>query len=215
MTENNITGRLMLWETAISESQSLLKLALRANCGANQNWQKQEQKEYQNKLKKFTKTRDDYQEDTINISQIKDYYEKYGRPFPYLAECFAIHNACLNLAIIYFCQIYTTGNQNKHASENTKQFRNEHLPIILGRVFSNKEEMIKYEALVGKLNKVRNKMIGHADADALNIQHKGIVTTIGGPQNITRDIDLEHWLAFMEPLRIAILEYMNEIKKHN
>ena len=56
-------------------------------------------------------------------------------------------------------------------------------------------------------------MIGHADAKPLNIQHKEVVTTIGGEQTITRELDLKFWLSFMELLHIAILEYINKNEK--
>ena len=214
MTKEEITGRFMLWEMAVSEAQSCLKTAKRALEGSKQSFQKDEQKKYQEQLQEFIKTRDDYKEGTITSTQLNEYNDKYNRPFPYLAECFALHRACLNLAIIYFCQIFNTGYGNEAAAKNTKQFREEYLDIVLQRIFPTNKEMGKFNKLLEQLMQVRDGMIGHADAGTLNIEHKEFVTTIGGPQNITRSIDMNFWLSFMEPLRRGILEYMNEIKKN-
>jgi len=213
MTKEEFTGRLMLWDMAVGEAQQLLKTAKRALAGLKQKVQKDEQGEYELRLSKFIQDRDDYKEDHITTTQCSEFSKVYNRPFPYLAECILIHHACLNLAIIHFCQIFTTGHGNSGATSNKKEFQDAHLKPILQKVFITDEQMEKFNELREKIKQVRDGMIGHADAELLNIQHKEVVTTIGGSQIITQELDLDFWLSFMEPLHRAILEYMNENKK--
>lgn len=211
MTLNEFKGRCLLWGHAVRQTKMCLNIAFRAMKGSKQDFQENEQRIYQDKLKEFQKEHSGYEEGTLKLSVKREFDRKHERPFPYKAECYIINHISIKLAIVYFCQILTTGYGDQNASAN-ETFRQEHMENILSRVFDTKEKRAKFEALTEKLKLARDKMIGHADAEAFNISHGTPVTTMGGVQNITEDLDLEYWHSFLEEFEQSITSYMNEQK---
>ena len=162
------------------------------------------------------KKQPDYKPGTMLISQREKFNEIYPRQFPTWSECIHVNEACIELAIVYFCQIFNEGfGQENSASQNNKSFRNEHLTIVLSKVFIDEESLNKFTKLRDIILTTRDKMIGHADADAYQISHGIPISTMKAPRQIWNEIDIDFWISFLEPLRIATYNYANEIKIKN
>ena len=82
-------------------------------------------------------------------------------------------------------------------------------------MFTNNDDLEKFNKLKDVIVTARNKMIGHADANAYSIRHRTPVSTMKGPKNIWRNIDFDFWVSFLEPMRIATYNYANLIKIKN
>ena len=188
--KNELVGRLWLWAHSIDKTKELLIIAQRAALGKNQDFQISERDEYIKKLNEFVKQQPDYKTDTIFSSQQQKFDQIYPRQFPTWGECFQIYDACIELAIIYFCQIFNFAHgEEGTASSNATRFRNEHFLAILNKVFTNNDDLEKFNKLKDVIVTARNKMIGHADANAYSIRHRTPVSTMKGPKNIWSNID--------------------------
>lgn len=215
-TKNELIDRLWLWAHSIEKTKELLNLSRRSKIGENQSSQISERDLYIQKLNEFVKKQPDYKPGTMLISQRQKFNEIYPRQFPTWSECVYINEACIELAIVYFCQIFNDGfGQENSASKNNKSFRNEHLTILLSKVFMNEESLNKFTKLKDIILTARDKMIGHADADAYSISHGIPISTMKAPRQIWSEIDFDFWISFLEPLRIATYNYANEIKIKN
>jgi len=212
-SKNEIVGRLWLWAQSISMTQQLLGLAFRANIGKNQDTQINERDNYIKNLNEFVKNQPDYKPDTIFSTQQIMFDNIYYRPYPTWNECISMHDACVELAIVYFCQILNDGYHSDNSSaSNSRAFRDFHFPPILKRTFKNEDEFNKFEILKKQLTTARDKMIGHADGDSYSIQHGNPVSTIKGSVSLWREIDFGFWSSFLETMRIETYNYTNLIK---
>lgn len=188
-TKNEIVGRLWLWAQAVSMTQILLQQAARAENGKHQTFQINERDQYIKDLNKFAAEQPDYRPGTILSSQQNKFDAIYQRPFPTWMECFTLNEACIELAIVYFCQILNDGYESQGSSaSNNKVFRESHLPRILDRVFEA-GDLDKFQTLKKQLTTARDKMIGHADGDSYNIFHGDPISTMKGPSSSWIDID--------------------------
>ncbi|MBA3680872.1 MAG: hypothetical protein H0W73_06855 [Bacteroidetes bacterium] len=212
-TENEQVGRLWLWANAILQTQYLLKLAFRAEEAKREKFRIDEMEDYFKRLQEFAKTQPDYKEGSTKSSHQTLFNELHSQVFPTWSECAQTYDTAIELAIIYFCQVFTSGNSlSGSVAENNKTFKDEHLSIILDRVFQTQEEKEKFGILKTKIILARDKAIGHADGTTYEIIHGSTVSTMKGPKNYWRDIDFIFWNSFLERMRIASYNYANEIK---
>ena len=213
MSDNlEIRGRLFLWHNAVVETQKLLILAKRSKAATEQKNILDEGEIYSKSLKDFASKKPGYTEGSINFSTIQEFDKQYKRPFPITTECFAMHQACVELAIVYFAQILNIGYEDTgKVAKNTPEFRNEHLNAIASQIFSNQDEINRFFAFHEEIRSARNQMIGHADGQSFNVKHGFPVSSHKMSREAWKDIDFEYWSSFLEPFRIKILEYANEI----
>lgn len=215
MDENSkkeLIGRLWLWADSIVRTQGLLQLAFRANVGKYQESQKEEMDNYIKKLNEFVHAQPESKPGTIFSSQQIAFDQIFHRPFPTQIECAGIYDACIELAIMYFCQIFNSGyGNNGEAARNDKNFVNEHFNSILTNAFETKDELEKFEQIKEKILTARDKMIGHSDADSYSIHH-GHPISVKKSTRSWRDIDIELWSSFLDKVIIEIHNYSNRIK---
>lgn len=141
-TKKEIIGRIWLWSESISKTKHLLEMSFRALEG------KQDEKR---------------RAEIIKTERILD-RENYSESFPTWLECCAIYDAFVELAIIYFCQVFNSGRgQDGETAKSDKNFRDQHLSNILSQVFPTKAEMESFELLKYKIITARDKVIGHSD----------------------------------------------------
>lgn len=144
--------------------------------------------------------------------------------FPTYIDSCAIYENSIELAIIYFCQIYTRGKpKSEIIAVNNPTFINEHLNKIINKVFDSDEKLKKYTILQKNILITRHKIIAHADGSSFNISHGPTFSVMKGkaPFSIgplmkdgepTSHIDVEFWESFLEPLKIEIVNYTNALK---
>jgi hypothetical protein len=209
--KNELKGRFWLWVSAISQTQDLLHLASRSFEAKDQENIVGQFKVDNDKFHEFRKTLPDYKEETMNVNHFSMFNSIYKKKFPELVECFSIHDACIELAIVYFCQIMNPGNSDPgNASRNDRSFIDMHLNKIASRALSG-EEMLKFNSLCVELKTARDKMLGHADAKAFNINHGEQVSSMKMHRQSWQEIDINFWREILEKLRISTLKYSNEI----
>src|SRR6185436_7989328 len=103
--KNEIVGRLWLWEESLNKTKHLLEMAFRTNEGKHDKLRLHEQENYRSNLDEFCKGQSGYRPGLISPSYKKKFDEAYPRSFPTWLECCAIHDAFVELAIVYFCQL--------------------------------------------------------------------------------------------------------------
>ena len=207
-----IKGRLYLWHNAISECKSILNLAKKSKDAISQKNIIDDDKQYMKKYHDFLKTQDDYKQGSQKLSHWLKFQKKHKANFPSIVDCITLETNNIMLAIVFFSQIFNIGyGDDEKAKKNSKEFQNQHLDDILKIKFSE-EEIINFHKLKDTILKIRNSMIGHADAKEFNIEHGNPITRMKMFSSKIKDIDLEFWLYCLEPLRLSILEYSNNSK---
>ena len=117
--KNELIGRLWLWVHSIERTQALLQLAFRAKIGMNQQSQEDEMDNYWQKFNEYVRAQPDYKPEIILSSQRIAFDKSFHRVFPTLPECGGIYDTCIELAIVYFCQIFNKGFW-KHRRSSSK-----------------------------------------------------------------------------------------------
>ena len=205
-----VRGRLWLWELAVSQTQQLLFLAKRSKIGAEQQHIRDELNAYTKSLQDFARGRPDYKEGNLKSSVKKEFDAQHPRAFPTLIECMTIHDACIELAIVYFSQILNIGHADTgSAAKSDKIFRDQHLNAIASMVFPDQPDNDRFFDFCKQILTARNKMIGHADGEAFDIQHGTPISKMKSFRQAWEHIDLTYWASFLERLRVGILEYAN------
>lgn len=203
-----VRGRLWLWDLAVTQTQQLLLLAERSKSGAEQQHIRDELDAYNKSLRDFVRGKPDHEEGLLRLSIVKEFDTQHPRVFPTWAECMLIHDACIELAIIYFSQVLNVGHADiGSAAKSDKPFRDQHLKAIASAVFPERSDFDRFFNLCDQILTARDKMIGHADGKAFGIQHGNTASTMKMYRQAWEHIDLEYWSSFLERLRIGILEY--------
>lgn len=216
MDESNTTleihGRLWLWITALLECEQILKLALRAEMEMNTQESIDKEMRYEAAFNLFTSTQPDYSPGTSKQSHRDAFSKIQQKEFPAYTECFSLRNYLLMLATVLFCQIFNNGfGSEGKAAGNTKTFISLHLSNVLDKVFTSDEEKIRFESFSNQLKSARDKMIGHADSDAFDIKYVPGSSSMKLPSAAILGIDVEYWSAIISPLRLAVIEYSNQV----
>lgn len=205
-----VRGRLWLWESAVLQTQQLLFLAERSRSGAEQQHIHDELDAYNKSLRDFARGKPDHEEGVLKLSVAKEFDSQHPRAFPTWTECMTIHDACIELAIVYFSQILISGYQDTgSAAKSDKPFRDQHLNTIASMVFPDQSDIDRFFDFCEQVLTARNKMIGHADGEAFAIEHGTPVSKMKSYRQAWEHIDLKYWASFLERLRIGILEYAN------
>lgn len=206
--EFELRGRLFLWEVAIFRTQELLALSRRSWGGKDQDNIKRQDDVYLDKFNEFRKGMLDYREGVIEHNHMIVFDMVYHRPFPTIGECFSLHGACIELAIIYFCQILNSGNSDPGvAAKNNKDFINKHFNAIVNSVLTL-EEIDKFNHLCDELRTARDKMLGHADARSFDIQHGEPISSMKLHSESWKHIDIEFWSYSLERFKVGMSSYL-------
>lgn len=209
---NEIQGRLWLWTISIDRTRHFLDLAFRARRGADQEFQKKEFEEYNEKLQEFTKKLSDPNAGSISSSHRRSFDASIQRPFPTLNECMSIYDACIELAIVHFCQVFNAGYpSNGQTSSNNKEFIKKHFDKIIEKTFFSEEERKKFDELKEQILTSRDKLIAHTDGDSYSITHGSLVSKLSQSRS-WRNIDIEFWHSFLDKMYEETHNYKMRLK---
>ncbi|MGZ3892918.1 MAG: hypothetical protein ACXVPN_03865 [Bacteroidia bacterium] len=151
----------------------------------------------------------------FRANQEKDQQNTNGS-FPSRLECCGIYETCIELAVVYFCQIFTSGEEKAEmAAKNDEDFRRVHLERIISEVFDTEDKKNNFATLKKALKTARDKIIAHADAKSFKIGHGDSISVMKGNPLISRNIDIEFWESFLEPMETKIKLYSAEFKYIN
>ncbi|MGR6862762.1 hypothetical protein ACU5EH_22460 [Aliivibrio salmonicida] len=210
MNSEEAKGRFFLWHAAICETQRLISLAIKCENASKSPQLRDVLAQRMERYHAFRKQQPDYQEGIQFHSHLVEFGRLNPEPFPSITDCFQLKDSNTMLAVVMYCQIYMSGYLDEGtAASNNKPFREEHLEPILVEVFPSTEDREIYEAFVEKIVSARNKMLGHADAEAFEVKHGTPVSSHKLHVTAIKDIDLHYWQSFLEPLRVALLKYSN------
>lgn len=207
-----IKGRLWLWESAISECQSILRLLSRNQMELDTGRPLERERALDSKFQEFAKQQSDYTPGTLKHSHIKMFYDANPKEFPCFTDCVSITKYGHMLVVVLFCQILNKGNFDEGiVAGNTKPFIAAHLNKIVDRLFSSEEEKEKFKNFQNQCLKARDQMIGHADGKAFNLKHGKVVSSMKMIASCVDDIDFDYFSDILESFRIEILKYANEV----
>ncbi|MEP0547354.1 MAG: hypothetical protein ABJF88_10520 [Rhodothermales bacterium] len=211
--KREIRGRLLLWHQAVATTITHVHTGNRAHQAKTQENIRKEQDQYFAELNEYRKQQSDYEEKVIEGEHMRSFDANYKRPFPTFIECYWIHQACISMAAIAFCQIFNSGYRDPgKVAANTKSFRKEHWDQILELVFYDEDEKVEFNDFCERLQSIRNSMLGHADGNAYDVEHGADITRLKTMEYDVYDLDLKYWMSFLEPLRISILKYSEGTK---
>jgi hypothetical protein len=194
--KNELIGRLWLWANSVTKTEQLLELAFRAKIGSNQETQITEMENHLKITKDFCK---------------KEEYDSLHRIYPTQVECLATYDVCVELAIVYFSQIFNWGEKREgEIAANIKSMK-EHFSLIIPKIFKTPEELRKFEELKTQIVKVRNEMIGHSDGNGFSVTHGKFVSVLSSTNN-WRHIDINFWYSFLDKMHSEMHNYSNKIK---
>jgi hypothetical protein len=220
MSDTNIQlenhGRFLLWYSALNECEHLLKLAKRAETEMHTQEALDKEDRYVRDLNIFASKQSDYTPGTMKHSHVVAFSKIQQKEFPAFTDCTCINDSLLMLAVVFFCQIFNIGHKSEgKAACNSKTFRNQHFSNILNKTFSNADDRDRFESFSAQLISARNEMIGHADGNAFNIFHGTPVTSMKHYTAAIKEIDVEYWTSILSPLRMAVLDYVNQENPYN
>lgn len=206
-------GRLLLWSSAIYETQKLISLAIQCENASKVGVIPKHIKDKRNQaFKEFRQKQPNYVEGTLLSSHLLEFNRMYPEPFPDVQHFHQLVKSNTMLAVIMFSQIYMSGYKDDGAvAGNSKEFVNKHLDNILSEVFTDICKREEYERFVELLLNARNSMLGHADAKAFDVKHGTPVTSFNLHVSAISGIDIRYWYGFLEPLRIAVSKYSTSL----
>ena len=204
-------GRLLLWNSALYETITLLSLAIRAEHAQKEASIIAATKKYFEDVNAFAARQPDYEKGVSKLSHQEGYNEAHTIPFPRDFDCFRMRQYFMMLAAIFFSQLFNTGNSDHGvASANSIAFRIGHLPIIIERAFPTDDERRQFNELADKVKTARDKMIAHADAAFFEIAHDPIITRHNMISQSLNGIDLRQWHKLAKALELEVLRYSHE-----
>lgn len=208
-----VRGRLLLWESAIHECRTRLRLVARARCGAQSPDRVAQEIAYLKAFRDYERQQPDYRPGTQLLSHLEEFRASHPEAFPSIPECFLISDYCALFAVVLFCQLFVSGNRHTgRAAKNRDRLMDDLRDQVLRRVFREEVERARFEALKDRLVKVRDKMLGHADAQAFDVRHGDGVIAMNMHARALEGLDLEYWTAILEPLSIAVREYGQQLQ---
>ncbi len=207
-----VKGRLWLWESAVSECKSILKLVTRNKMEIDTGRPLQRETVLDEKFQEFAKAQIDYTPGNMKFSHHQEFYALNQKEFPCFTDCTSITRYGHMLVVVLFCQILNKGNFDEgKVAGNTKHFIATHLNQLTGRLFSTKEDKEKFRKLQNQCLKARDQMLGHADGQAFNLEHGEAVSSMKMISSCIDDIDFEYLSDILEDFRLEILMYANEV----
>ena len=207
-----IKGRLWLWMNAISECQSILRLVKRTQAELDTGRPNEIEISSNENFKDFLRQQPDYKPGHLLLSHIIAFDKSNPKEFPCFTDCLSIKYYLKMLSVIIFCQIINKGNSDKgNTAGNTKNFISTHLSEIENRIFLIQEDKNRFKYFKEQCKKSRDQMLGHADGSAFEVKHGPQVSSMKIIQSSIKEIDFEYMNSILEPLRVAILEYANEV----
>lgn len=206
-----VRSRLSLWYQAVCESRQLLVLAERAKTALTSEDVRAKDERDSVDSHNYLMTETDYVPGQgLKSSYFSAYRAKRPREFGDSLDLWSIAEACHMLAVILFCQIFKLGNGDPGiVAKNDKDFVETHIDALLQIITTSEDERQKFMLLRAKLEKARDKMLGHADGKSFEFkrhawgeENKLHVTAI-------QEIDFEEFSAWAFAFETALFAYRN------
>lgn len=207
-----IRGRLWLWSAALDECSAILKISQRNESEMQSERPSQKEKTFSDAFQQWRESQPGYTSGSLMLSEHLEFSRLHQKEYPAFTDCSQIRNYTHMLAVVLFCQMLKPGNyQEGSVANNTKHFVQTHLEEILNVVFPAAPERERFELFKDACLVARDKMIGHADGPAFDVQHgtpvskmKMIVTAVEG-------IDFMYMADILKPLSMAVMEHANRV----
>lgn len=164
-------ARLHLWQTALRETRMLLALARRAWAAKDTAAVIDKENEYTQARNAYIRSRPDYAPGIQKLSHFLEFETANPRPLGDSLDYFGFYDACRMLAIIFFCQLFKSGYEDKSVvAGNSRLFVNEQLAKLLQRANFSDAELIDFELLRQRAETARDKMLAHAEGPEFDFQ---------------------------------------------
>lgn len=183
LSQPNIRNRLTLWVNALASVENSLLLAQRAR-----DWS--ESPKVHDEVKKNGGI-------SYMYSDPDPYASVRRRTFPILFECGEIVSVAMTSAIVYYCQLQTTGNADgQHISSNSKNLTSCLWQFTLKFLSNHGIDPEEVKTLNSAILDARDGMIAHADARVFDakLDAKGDITSYRSYEHAWQEIDHELWL---------------------
>lgn len=207
-----IRGRLWLWSAALDECSAILKISQRNESELASERPSLKEEVFSDAFKQWRESRPGYTPGPLKLSEHVEFSNLQPKEYPAFTDCIQIRNYTHMLAVVLFCQMLNPGRYHEGSvAGNTKHFIQTHLEEILNAVFPAACERERFEKFKEACLVARDKMIGHADGPAFDLQHgtpvskmKMIVTAVDG-------INFEYMAEILEPLSIAVMQHASRV----
>ncbi len=162
--------RILLWMSTLDEVKSLLRLAERALVAQTSEEVSAKDWKHLNSYHSFARSQPDYTPEVQKSSHLEAHNELHPREFADSVDCFAIANACRELAIVFFCQIFKSGYaENGNVASNNAKFIRDHFDQVVMLAFPKDDDRNDFFTLRAQLESARDSMLAHADASAFEL----------------------------------------------
>ena len=212
-----IVGRLALWSSTFRHCRELLKLHDRASVAYEEDESlKEECDNFFNGQQ--AKVCELGLEGKREASQVRKLYElENPRPFPHLWEVFQIKSATIELAIVYFYQIFTDyGPDESEESVAGSNDMGRILQDLERRAFPDRPDKKEYNKFKKQIMEIRNNMLGHANGEYYKVDHKDDVPDVMAipmPGLSGRKIDEKYWIKVIDLLQSSLHEIESEYQR--
>lgn len=168
-----LIGRMQLWSSALDDCAECIALADRLSVAATHRAIVAEESGLERHYETVTGQRID---PLVAFGADFDVLASYHRTLPIPRECDSAANHLRFMAIMYFMQVYTDGDEdpgnvakNRDAAAYRSQLEQEIYPDIV--------ELKRYRSLTQELRKIRNRQLGHAAGSQFEVRHEAQTVT--------------------------------------
>jgi hypothetical protein len=207
-----IRGRLWLWSAALHECSAILKISQRNETELASARPSQKEKTFSDAFKQWRESPPGFNPGPLKLSEHMEFSRLQPKEYPAFTDCIQIRDYTHMLAIVLFCQMLNPGRHHEGSvAGNTKHFIQTHLEEILKSVFPAEPERERFEKFKEACLVARDKMIGHADGPAFDLQHGTPVSQMKMIVAAVAEIDFEYMAEILKPLSIAVMEHANRV----
>lgn len=163
-----LIGRMQLWSSALDDCAECIYLADRLTTAATHHAIVAEESGLEQHYEKVTGRRINL---LVAFGEDFDVFANYQRALPIPRECDSAANHLRFMAIMYFMQMYTDGDDdpcNVAANRDAAAYRSK----LEQKVYSDTVELKRYRLLTNELRKIRNRQLGHAAGPQFEVKHE-------------------------------------------
>lgn len=164
-----LIGRMQLWSNALADSESCLALAHRLMVAAESDAIQSEENALNSHYETVTGRK---VSPHVAFSTDLSVFATFERSLLSPMECYRTVYHLHNLAVIYFIQIYTDGDEDPGkvaANKGSTAVERNRLETL---AFPDRVELKGFRRLTEQLRTIRNKQLGHASGPEFNVAHQ-------------------------------------------
>lgn len=197
----------MLWAEALREASSLLDISHRAHAARDAPETRAKDGRAHAAFGDYLARQPDGARG-FSFEHMLEFDATYEKEFGGLKDLAKITHSCRMLAVVLFCQILKPGNDDPGVVDsNSRSFINLHLGELLNIACMGEDERGRFQVLREQIERARDKMLGHADAKAFNVEQDLGVVKILMFHRALDGIDFEDFASLVRKLLDALSEY--------